>query len=109
MTENNQRGIYIIYFIVTLVMTICLALAWYMSPLGLGFAAWPEANRKLLEHIYTASYFIGIPTIVIVQVLSPILFINGKRKAAFWLPAGALGLFLMCIGLILSSVNQGIS
>ena len=52
MTKNNQRFAYILYFIVTSIAAACLALGWYMSPLGLGFAAWPEANRNLLEHLY---------------------------------------------------------
>ena len=64
MTKNNQRFAYILYFIVTSIAAACLALGWYMSPLGLGFAAWPEANRNLLEYLYKASYFVGIPAIL---------------------------------------------
>jgi len=109
MTKNNQRFAYILYFIATSIAAACLALGWYITPLGLGFAAWPEANRNLLEHLYKASYFVGIPAILIAQVLSLVLFIYGKRKTAFGLPAGALGLFLICVGLILSNINQGVS
>jgi len=105
MTKFERYFAYIFYFIATLTVTGCLTLGWYMSPLGLGFATWPEANRDLLQHIYAASYFVGIPAILIAQAASPVLFIYRKRKAAYLIPAISIILFLACITFILSNLG----
>jgi hypothetical protein len=105
MTENNQRAAYIFYFTATSIMVGCLAFGWFMSPLGLGFATWPEGHRDLLEGVYALSYYAGIPAILIAQVISPILFAYRKRKAAYWVPAASIALFLACVALILARVH----
>ncbi len=105
MTKSNQRMAYILYIIATSIVAFCLAFVWYMSPLGLGFATWPERHRDLLEYVYAGSYYMGIPEIVIAQIISPVLFKYGKRKAAYWLPAISISLFLTCVMLILSNLN----
>lgn len=51
MTENNQRAAYIFYLVFTSIAVAFFAFGWIMSPLGLGFAIWPETNRDLLESV----------------------------------------------------------
>ena len=105
MTENTQRAAYVFYFVITSIAVAFLAFFWLMSPLGLGFASWPAGNRNLLQSIYGISYYAGIPAILIAQVISPILFAYRKRKAAYWVPAISIALFLTCAVLILSNMN----
>ncbi|ESQ84973.1 hypothetical protein [Asticcacaulis benevestitus] len=103
MTESNQRTAYIFYIVFTSILVACLAFVWFMSPLGLGFARWPE--RELLQSIYAGSYYAGIPAILIAKVISPVLFAYRKRKAAYGVPAISIAVFLICVTLILSNVN----
>jgi len=105
LTKAYQFFPYILYFIVSLALALCLALVWYMSPLGMGFAHWPQDHRDLLQHIYMMSYFIGIPAVLIAQIASPILFAFKKQRAAYWVPAVAIALFVACIAAILSNIG----
>ena len=105
MTKTDQRVAYALYFVATSVVTGCLAVVWYLSPLGLGFKSWPEANRDVLEHLYQASYWAGIPAILIAPGLSLVLFIFRNQKGAYWLPAVSIGLFLTCIVTLMSNLN----
>ncbi len=105
MTKTDQCAAYALYFIATSVVTSCLAIGWYMSPLGLGFQTWPEPHRGLLINLYQASYFMGIPAILIVQGLSLVLFIFKKPKAAYWLPVVSTAAFLTCVVSILPNLS----
>ena len=105
MTKSYQFFPYVLYFIASLALALCLALVWYMSPLGMGFAHWPEDHRELLKRIYMASYFIGIPAVLIAQIASPILFAFKKQRAAYWVPAVAIALFVAGIATILSNIG----
>jgi len=102
MTENLQRTTYIIFVGVTSIVSVFLAIIWFMSPLGLGFVTWPEAHRDLFEQIYRVSYFGGIPAILIAQIASPFLFAFRKRRMAYWVPAVAITLLVACMTAVIS-------
>ena len=96
------------FIALTSALAIVLAGIWYVTPLGFGFARWPsdETIRRAIFAIYWATYFVGIPMLLISQVVSIILFALGLRKAAFFPPIISLGLFVSGAGVVLTFMNR---
>src|SRR5215469_11919050 len=59
----------------TLLAGVC-AFVWFFSPLGLGFQEGPTdpTTRKIALKIFWVSYFVGIPALLLGQVLSAIFW-----------------------------------
>jgi len=98
-----------LFFTLTTVVAVIFAAGWYMSPLGLGFVAvWPAdpSTRKIAATTYELSYFVGIPMLLIGQVISAILAAFGRRRAAFILPLASIASFTVCAVVVLHLLRQ---
>ena len=97
-----------LFFTLTTVIAIIFAAAWYMSPLGLGFAFRPPdpSIQKIALTTYELSYFVGIPMLLIGQICSAILAASGERRAAFILPLASIALFTVYAVIVLHLFKQ---
>jgi len=91
------------FFILTTLVAVVCAAIWHVSPLGIGFANGPTNPliRKFAVAVYGLSYFVGIPVLVIGQVLSAILAVLGRRRYAFIVPLASIGAFLLSVVIVL--------
>ena len=97
MRDSEQ---YLVFWIAsTLVASVCLYV-WFLSPLGFGFQAEPSnpTTRKIALAIYTASYFVCLPGLLVGQFVSPILWFCQRTRCAYMAPLLAIGSFLLCAG-----------
>lgn len=69
-----------------------LAFGWWMSPFGIGFAVADPPDHAW--RTYEVSYFGGIPMMLLGQLAAALLAITGRRRAALWVAAGTIVLFL---------------
>jgi hypothetical protein len=86
------------FLLLTTLLAGIFAVVWGLSPLGFGFAAGP-ANptiKKIAVAMISFSYFVGIPTLLIGQIASPILWFCGRTRGAYVVPTLSIGLFLFC-------------
>ncbi|WP_147457586.1 hypothetical protein [Paracoccus alkanivorans] len=83
-----------------------LGAIWFMSPVGLGFASWPdqEISREKAHLIFSISYFIGLPALVIGQLLSIVVIFKARPKIALAISAGTFGGFLSLMFLFFCSM-----
>ncbi|WP_340314249.1 hypothetical protein [Rhizorhabdus argentea] len=73
-----------------------LALSWWLTPLGYGFAHWPNGRfGEALKYWYLASLFAGAPLLLIGWLLSPMAAMFKKMSLAIGLPIAAFLIFLM--------------
>ena len=96
-------ALYTVFIVVTTLLVFVACLFWYMSPLGLGFAQWPtNADQRLWADIaYRMSYFIGIPLLVLGQVVSAILEAKGRRRLAYIIPSTTILFFIANVSIVL--------
>ncbi|RJL10868.1 hypothetical protein [Paracoccus siganidrum] len=96
-----------IYLAATTLVAVLICLAWFMSPLGLGFAEWPEdpGQRRLALRLFEISYHLGLPVLIVTQLASAWLAARGRRKLAFLLPAMSIGSFGILIKLFLAQMG----
>ncbi len=83
--SNNQIG-FLISWVFLFLFSLFISLLWAMSPLGVGFnldANATELQLNIGQMIYTASYFLGIPLLIILQIVAGIIGFNGNVKKAF--------------------------
>jgi hypothetical protein len=73
------------YLTATTILAILLAILWYMSPFALGFREWPTdpAARDSLALVYSLSFYLGIPLVVIAQGAAILLHRRIRDRAAF--------------------------
>lgn len=83
--------------------SIVTSAVWYMSPLALGFAIQSTDPQKAEWGIilYKASYFIGIPVLLVTQPVALFLAHNGRRRAALLISLVSASAFAICAGLVL--------
>lgn len=51
--------------------------------------------RRIADMTYWASYFVGIPVLLLAQVVGIVSAFLGKPRAALWIPTIAIGLFVL--------------
>lgn len=80
-------------------LALMLAAAWWMSPFGFGFVDKPadQTLRTVADLVYGASYFGGIPILLIGQVVGLGLAISGRGKPALRISAMALAMFMALV------------
>jgi hypothetical protein len=85
------------WMLTTLVALVC-ALAWYFLPLGLGFQDGPTnpTTKRVALTIFAVSYFVGIPALLLGQVLSAVLWFYRRTRDAYLIPLLSIGSFLLC-------------
>jgi hypothetical protein len=104
--DGVRRAQFAWYWAITTVVACCAAFVWYISPLGIGFADWPdEPLRSVVQAVYLGSYFVGIPALLGGQLLSLGLAVFRKRRAAFIVPAISLGLFFTSVAFVMTFVG----
>lgn len=91
MNGAREKFPYALYWFLTTALALAIGLVWYMSPLGLGFNGHPG---RLAYSVYWATYFVGIPALLLAQLASLMLALLHKQRAAYVLPAVALVLFV---------------
>lgn len=75
-----------------------MALAWWLTPLGYGFAHWPDGRfGEALKYWYLASLFVGTPLFLICWLFSPMAAMFKKLNLAVGLPIAAFLLFLLLV------------
>jgi len=102
--SNKQIG-FLFSWGFLLVFSLLISAVWFMSPLGIGFNYDPDLSpikKKIGETIYFASYFIGIPLLLIFQVISGIIGVKGNTRQAIWLSVLTLILF---VGMVITSLS----
>jgi hypothetical protein len=73
-----------------------LAIAWWLTPLGLGFAKWPDGGiGSALKFWYLGSLFVGTPLMLMCWLLSPVAALFKRLSLALWAPGAAFALFLL--------------
>jgi hypothetical protein len=90
---------YFAFLLLTTVLAGTLAFFWGLSPLGFGFAAGPSNPmiKKIAVVLIMATYFVGIPALLLGQVVSPILWFYGRKRSAYIVPLACMGSFLVGI------------
>lgn len=109
---SNHRNfltdsILVVFLIAMVFAAIVVSALWYMSPLALGFASHPidPQSAQWIPVLYKASYFIGIPMLLISQPLALFLAHKGRRTAALLVSLGAALIFGACAGAVLYLVG----
>jgi len=87
------------FLIFTTLFAVVFAFGWYLSPLGVGFQDGPTnpGAKKIALAIYALSYFVGIPALLIGQVVSPVLWFYKHFKGAYIVPLVSISSFLLCV------------
>jgi hypothetical protein len=81
----------------TLVALVC-AIFWYVLPIGLGFQEGPAnpATRRIAATIFAVLYFVGLPALLLGQIISAILWFCRLGRGAYIVPVLSIGSFLLC-------------
>lgn len=84
-----------------------MGFVWLLSPLALGFQAWPNdpAALKFAHVIFWFSYWVGLPLLLVGQAGSLLLAIKGNARASYRLPVFTFSVFLMSAAIVLLMVN----
>jgi hypothetical protein len=89
---------YLAFLLLTTLLAGVFAFVWSLSALGFGFVDGP-ANptiKKIALATIAASYFVGMPALLIGQAASPILWFFGRTRGAYVVPLLSMGSFLLC-------------
>lgn len=91
------------FLVLTTVVALLLGFLWFMSPLGLGFAeqSADPVRRQWAETVYWLSYFLGIPMLLIGQVVAIICRKRGRKRWSLLIPVLTIGSFALCATLAL--------
>ena len=97
----------IIYLAITTLITLLSSAIWYMSPLALGFAAWPaDPDKAELAHwLFNLSHQFGISLILAAQVFAIVMAFKGYQRVALIVPAVCLVIFLLCVVTVIKLVQ----
>lgn len=97
-----------IFLVVTTIVAVIFSLAWYMSPLALGFSEWPSepGQRDLAQALFATSYRIGIPALLISQLVAVVMGARGHHRAALIIPILSLSAFCLCVAMVLALLNR---
>ena len=95
------------YLVLTTLITLFFSAIWYVAPLALGFAEWPnDPNKAALAHLlFSLSHHYGIALILAAQVLAIVMALKGYKRIALTLPAVCLGVFGLCVGTVITLVH----
>ena len=76
-------------------ISLFAAFAWWMSPLGFGFAG--VSQDPAAQGLYRLSYFVGIPSLLLAQLTGLIVLLLRKPAMAFRISAIALAAFILVV------------
>ena len=103
MSSEANRLDFTLYWVATTLVAAGIAFLWWMSPVGLGFAQWPsEPIKSIVMSVYQASYFVGIPLLIITQGIAAGLAKLRLRRWAFALPAISITAFSAVASFVLA-------
>ena len=107
MTRRAGRAAVAAYLVVSTVFVLVAALLWYVSPMALGFGTWPEDERarSVAHGVYQASYYVGIPGLLVAQGIAIVLSLRGRSLAAVGVSAVAIVVFLAVVGWVNAQVR----
>ncbi len=93
--------------VVMTLFALALAAFWYMSPLGLGFMQWPkeEPTRSIVIWTMNASYFFGIPALILGHGAAWFFACRRKYKMALSISGVAVTFFVAAIAIVLSNLS----
>lgn len=96
-TRAARQQYFDFLMLTTLVALVC-AISWYVMPIGLGFQDGPTnpATRRIAATIFAVSYFVGLPALLLGQIISAILWFCCLARAAYIVPVLSIGSFLLC-------------
>ena len=96
---SNQANGFLWYWLFATLVVLFLTFLWAMSPLGIGFQIVPENEvlATLLLSAYHASFFIGIPALLIAHIASGLFGFYGKQKLGFRLSFWSIIIFTTSI------------
>ena len=106
--RTSQRSIHMASFVWFYIFATAVALvfagAWFMSPLGFGFAPWPAdaGLRAFAQGLYQVSYFAGIPALLLGQVVSLALALTRRSRLAYYVPLTTIGVFGVSVAIVMS-------
>ena len=106
MTTDGNPILFTFFWLATTFVAFGMAFAWLVSPLGLGFGQWPsEPSLSVVMAVFHASYFVGVPLLLVAQGVSIGLAKFRRWRWAFAVPAISITLFVAMAGFVLSQVR----
>ena len=98
MDQARARLQFLSFLTLTTLVAVVCAFVWYFVPLGLGFQEGPAnpVTRRVALTIFGVSYFVGIPALLIGQILSAILWFYRRPRDAYIVPLLSIGSFMLC-------------
>ncbi|MDT2022186.1 hypothetical protein [Methylocella sp. CPCC 101449] len=106
-TDQTGRFWFGLYIATMIAIGILFGLLWYMSPFALGFAQWPAdpLKKRWAMLLYQASFYAGIPMLLLAPLVAMGLNAKGFRRTAIVLPLASLLVFSASAMLVLSLLN----
>lgn len=101
---RNKKIGFLIGWVFLFLISLVSAFIWLMSPLGIGFNAnpnIPESTISLGEKLYAVSYFLGIPSLIITQIIAGVMGYKGCIKTAVVLSVLSIIIFMSLAALSL--------
>jgi hypothetical protein len=91
-----------IFLVVTTIVAVIFSLV------ALGFSEWPSepGQRDLARTLFATSYRIGIPALLISQLVAVVMGARGHRRAALIIPILSLSAFCLCVAMVLALLNR---
>jgi hypothetical protein len=102
--DTNGAWVRNCFAVTAILFSPYIAFAWWMSPVGFGFAG--VSQDPVAHGLYWLSYFVGIPLLLTAQLAALVLLLMRKMSLAFRISTFALVLFLMTI--VAASAGLGV-
>lgn len=96
------------YLAATTLIAVLICFAWFMSPLGSGFATWTNdpGQRQAVLRRFQINYHLGLPMLIVAQLVSAYLATRDMRKLVFLLPAASIGAFCIPVRMFLAPQRE---